>query len=179
VAEVYDRQKAEFAGSHGTVKGYVIRARATFAYPVKAVLDASHDHVHLSERDSDVKREEVTRTDCTQEICLINVHVLVGSFFPVGQVTYELETQIRNEGDGGFIIEWSKSTGTRFIKHLHGELRLTPVGETGEATKVDYLLEVAAPQLSLDKLAAKAIAYLERLETIIEERHQGHPSLWG
>ena len=101
-----------------------------------------------------------------------------GDPFAVGEIDYELDTEVHTQEDGGFLIEWDKRSGTRFIKHLRGELRLTPTGEEAEHTDIDYLIEVAAPRLSTAKLAAKAEAYLTRLGSILEERHQGHPSLW-
>lgn len=162
-----------------SVDGYVARARITYPYPLAAVLDATHDHNHLSQKDQDIKREDVIRAECVRSLCRINVQVLVGSFFPVGDVAYELCTEIHERKDGSILIEWNKRTGTRFIKHLHGRLRLIPVGTDGRKTAVDYALEVAAPRLSADKLGDKARAYLVRLGNILDERHEGHPSLWS
>ena len=176
---VYLKEKVAFPlSSGGEAKGYRVRARASYPYPIKNVLDASHDHLHLSQKDGDIEREEVVVADCSKEFCRINVHVVVGSFFAVGEIDYELDTEVHTQEDGGFLIEWDKRSDTRFIKHLRGELRLTPTGEDAEHTDIDYLIEVAAPRLSTEKLAAKAEAYLARLASILEERHQGHPSLW-
>ena len=99
-----------------------------------------------------------------------------GDDFLVGEITYELDTNLQENDDGSIRIEWRKTAGTRFVKHLRGVLLLVPEGEN--ATAVDYHLQVAAPRLSPDKLGAKAEAYLARLETVLEERHEGHPSIW-
>jgi len=141
-AEVYQKERAEFRVDDRTLKGYRVKARATYPYPVSAVLDASHDHLHLSEIDQDIKREDVTHADCAQDICRINVHVLVGSFFGVGKITYDLDTQIQEQEDGSIIIEWTKTTGTRFIKHLRGFLELTPRSTEEQGTAVDYHFEI-------------------------------------
>jgi hypothetical protein len=178
-AEVYQKGTAEFSTQGGgKAKGYEVRARSTYAYPLKEVLDASHDHAHMAEKDEDIEREEADVRVCTKYICRINVDVIVGSFFPVGEVKYELDTEIEAKEGGAFFIKWDKTKGSRFIKFLHGELRLTPVGEEGNHTRVDYHLQVAAPRLSPDKLAAKAEAYLERLGVMLAERHDGHSSVW-
>ena len=174
--DVYERENTTFDVNGKKVKGYEVRARVRYPFSMVRVLDASHDHLHLSELDRDIQREEVSQAHCTKQICTITVDVLVGSFFPVGEVTYELDTTIRENDDGTMHIEWTKVSGTRFVKHLHGMLLLTPHGE--EDTAVDYHIEVAAPRLSADKLGDKAEAFLDRLGTILEERHEGHPSLW-
>ena len=174
--DVYERRKTTFDVDGKKFKGYEVRARIRYPFSMTRVLDASHDHVHLSEMDRDIEREQVRTIRCTKEICTISVDVLVGSFFPVGEVTYELDTKILENDDGSVRIEWTKISGTRFVKHLRGALVLTPHG--AQETGVDYHLEIAAPRLSPDKLAVKAKAYLDRLGTILEERHEGHFSLW-
>jgi len=178
-AEVYQKERARFGVGDRTLKGYKVKARATYPYPVSAVLDASHDRLHLSEIDQDIEREEVTRADCAEDICRINVHVLVGSFPGVGEITYDLDTQVQEQEDGSILIEWTKTTGTRFIKHLRGALELKPRTAEGQETVVDYHFEVVAPGLSVEKVASKAEAYLERLGMILDECHQEHPSLWA
>ena len=177
--DTYLARKAEFVVEGGTVKGFEVASRITYPFPVEEVLDATHDHVHLSERDRDVKLEEVMTTRCTRDLCRINVHVLVGSYFPVGKVAYELDTRVRRTPEGGVLIEWRKVSGSRLIKHLRGTLRLTPAGDEAADTEVDYRLEIAAPTLSLGKVTKKAEAYLQRLGAILEGRHGGHASLWS
>ena len=174
--DAYLRRETTFLVDGKKVKGYEVRARFRYPFSIARVLDASHDHAHLSEINSDIEKETVSHARCTKQICTIGVDVTVGSFFAVGEIAYELDTKVHENDDGSMRIEWTKVAGTRFVKHLHGVLLLTPLGK-GE-TAVEYHIEVAAPRLSPDKLADKAEAYLERLATILGERHEGHPSLW-
>lgn len=48
--EVYYRGKRAFSVRGKSVDGYVARARITYPYPLAAVLDATHDHNHLSRK---------------------------------------------------------------------------------------------------------------------------------
>ena len=175
--EVYEKRRTEFTTEKGAVKGYEVRARAVLAFPMENVLDATHDHRHLAEMDRDIEREDLVRAQCTQELCRINTHIVVGTFFLVGEVTYELDTEVEHQEDGTIVIEWRKSAGTRFIKYLNGRLRLGS-SENDSETTIDYHMQIAAPRLSPDKLADKARAYLERLDTILRQRHEGEESLW-
>jgi hypothetical protein len=175
--EAYVRRETTFMVDSKKVKGYEVRARVLYPFSMARVLDASHDHTHLSEIDRDIEKEAVSHTRCTKQICTVGVDVTVGSFFAVGEIAYELDTKVHENDDGSMRIEWTKVAGTRFIKHLHGELLLTPRDE--DETAVEYHIQVAAPRLNADKLADKAEAYLERLATIIGERHEGHSSLWN
>jgi hypothetical protein len=177
VPEVYYAAKAEFVTEAYTARGYEVHARARYPFPLQEVLDATHDHVHLAERDPDIESEKARITACSRELCRINVAVLVGRFVLVGDVAYELETDVTRTEDE-VTITWDKAAGTRFVKHLHGELRLSAAAG-GTETEVDYRIQVAAPRLSTEKLAAKAVAYLERLGTVARERHDGHESLWS
>lgn len=175
--EVYYAAQAEFVTKAYTARGYEVRARVRYPFPLQEVLDATHDHRHLAERDPDIESAEARITACSRELCRINVAVLVGRFFPVGDVAYELVTDVTRTEDE-VTITWDKAAGTRFVKHLHGELRLS-AADGGAATEVDYRIQVAAPRLSTEKLAAKAVAYLERLGTVARERHDGRESLWS
>jgi len=176
--EVYEKKRTPFTVNEKKVKGFEVRARETYSYPMPEVLDAAHDHRHLAELNRDPKLSEVTNAVSVRQISSIIFYELVADHYKPGTITYELDTDLTRQPDGSILIEWRKIGGAKEIKYLAGSLRVSPAGADGSGTLVDYHLAVAAPKVSADKLGKRADAYLNALANMLKVRAAGQPGLW-